>query len=193
MTATAIPGYRYGEVEPSPVTENDLDLLKQTLLWSEDDTAALRRAGEILEDRIDDVLDLWYGYVGSHPHLVRYFNGADGQPDPAYLDAVRVRFGQWIRDLCSRPYDAAWLAYQEEIARRHLESKGQTDGIATTEPIVPLRYMVAFIWPITATIRDFLAAGTDDPADLDAMHQAWFKAVTLSVVLWCRPYAPELW
>ncbi|RMH79179.1 MAG: protogloblin ApPgb [Actinomyces sp.] len=193
MATTTIPGYRYGQVDPSPVTETDLDLLKQTLLWTDDDTAALRRAGEILAGRVDDVLDLWYGYVGSHPHLVRYFNGADGEPDPAYLDAVRVRFGQWIRDLCTRPHDADWLAYQEEIARRHLHDKGRTDGIATTEPFVPLRYMIAFIWPITATIRDFLAAGTDDPDEVDAMHRAWFKAVTLSVVLWSRPYAPELW
>jgi hypothetical protein len=25
------------------------------------------------------------------------------------------------------------------------------------------------------------------------MHQAWFKAVTLSVALWSRPYAGEGW
>ncbi|HHC08918.1 MAG TPA: protogloblin ApPgb, partial [Actinobacteria bacterium] len=136
----------------------------------------------------------WYGFVGSHPHLVRYFNGPDGAPSTEYLERVRERFGQWIRDLCTRPRDADWLAYQEEIALRHTAAKkGRTDGIASTEPHVPLRYLVAFIWPITATIREFLANRGHDPDEVERMYQAWFKAVTLSVTLWCRPYAPDTW
>lgn len=33
---------------------------------------------------------------------------------------------------------------------------------------------------------------TDD-ADIDAMHTAWFKAVTLTVALWSQPYDPAPW
>jgi hypothetical protein len=66
-------------------------------------------AGEVLKDQIDAVLDLWYGFVGSHPHLVYYFSGPDGKPDANYLAAVRQRFGQWILDTCNRPYDQDWL------------------------------------------------------------------------------------
>jgi hypothetical protein len=29
-------------------------------------SSTLRMAGEVLADQIDDVLDLWYGFVGSH-------------------------------------------------------------------------------------------------------------------------------
>lgn len=189
-----IPGYAYGAVPPSPVTRQDLELLLDTLLWSEEDTRALRLAGEVLADQIDDVLDLWYGYVGSKPHLVATFAGPDGQPDSRYLAAVRARFGQWIRDLTSRDFDETWLAYQEEIGRRHHESaKNRTDGIDSPATHVPLRYMVAFIWPITATIRDFLAKKGHSQADVDRMHQAWFKAVTLSTALWVRPYNERLW
>jgi hypothetical protein len=187
-----IEGYTYGQASASPVGLDDLEDLKKTLLWSEDDEKALRLAGEVLADQVEEVLDLWYGYVGSHPHLVRYFNGPDGTPDGAYLEAVRARFGQWIRDLTSRPWDEDWLAYQEEIGQRHLHRKGRTDGILS-EPFVPLRYMVAFIWPITATIRPFLAKKGHSPEEVDAMHSAWFKAVTLSAVLWTRPYAPDHW
>jgi hypothetical protein len=32
-----------------------------------------------------------------------------------------------------------------------------------------------------------------DEAQVEAMHQAWFKAVTVSVVLWSRPYAERRW
>lgn len=191
---TAVHGYSYDQSLPdSPVTGGDLDLLLQTLLWTDDDAAALRQAGEVLEGQIEDVLDIWYGFVGSHPHLVKSFNGADGQPSGAYLAAVRARFGQWIRDLCSRPWDDTWLAYQQEIARRHITTMGATDGVGSAETHIPLRYLVAFIWPITATVRGFLANQGHTEAEVEAMHAAWFKAVTLTVALWSEPYAPSAW
>jgi hypothetical protein len=49
-------------------------------------------AGKVLADQVDEVLDLWYGFVGSHPHLLYYFTGPDSQPNTQYLDAVRKRF-----------------------------------------------------------------------------------------------------
>jgi hypothetical protein len=189
-----IHGYTYDTaLPPSPVGVDDLQLLLATLLWTDDDAAALATAGTVLADQVDAVLDLWYGYVGSHPHLVRSFNGADGQPSADYLGAVRARFGQWIRDLCERPWDEQWLAYQHVIALRHTTEMGRTDAVGSAETHVPMRYLIAFIWPITATIRGFLGAHGHSPEEVDAMHTAWFKAVTLSTVLWAQPYAPERW
>ncbi|MDN5929526.1 MAG: protoglobin domain-containing protein [Pseudonocardia sp.] len=155
---------------PSPVTTEDLERLKAAVLLGEDDAAALAMAGDVLEDQVTDVLDTWYGLVGSHPHLVAYFAGPDGEPVQAYLDAVYQRFGRWIQNTCRRPYDERWLAYQHEIALRHL---------------------IAFVFPITATMRPFLANKGHSEADVERMHAAWFKAVTLQVVLWARPYAAE--
>jgi IS1 family transposase len=191
----AIPGYTFGgpEVARSPVGADDVELLKATLLWSEEDERYLRLAGEVLADQVDAVLDLWYGYVGSHPHLLHYFAEADGQPIGEYLERVRQRFAQWVRDVCERPYDDAWRDYQQEIGLRHTrQKKNQTDGVDSAAE-VPLRYMIAFIFPITATMRQFLAAKGHGPADVDGMHTAWFKAVVLHVCLWCQPYAPERW
>jgi Protoglobin len=193
--AGAIPGYLYGsgELARSPVSEDELAQLKQTVLFGDDDERSLRMAGEVLGDQVEDVLDVWYGFVASHPHLVRYFAGPDGAPIDDYLARVRARFGQWIRDLCERPWDRAWLDYQEEIALRHTRAKkNQTDGVEAPG-LIPLRYMVAFVYPITATVRDFLAKKGHSEAEVDAMHHAWFKAVTLSVALWSRPYAGEDW
>lgn len=195
MSGQGIPGYTYGtaEVARSPVSAEDVDLLKATLLWSDDDDRHLRMAGEVLADQVDDVLDLWYGFVGSHPHLVRYFADRDGQPIGEYLERVRARFAQWVRDVCSRPHDAAWRDYQHEIGLRHTrERKNRTDG-ADAAPEIPLRYLVAFIVPITATMRSFLAGKGHGADDVEAMHAAWFKAVTLHVCLWSQPYAPEVW
>ncbi len=183
-----IPGYDYGKVPPSPVSLQDLDLLKKTVLFTEEDEHSLRLAGDVLEDQIEEVLDLWYGFVGSHPHLVYYFTGRDGQPIGEYLAAVRRRFGQWILDTCRRPYDQSWLDYQHEIGLRHHRSKkNMTDQVESVEHI-PARYLVAFIYPITATIREFLAKKGHPPDVVDRMHQAWFKSVVLQVALWLRPY-----
>ncbi len=53
---------------------------------------------------------------------------------------------------------------------------------------IHLRYLIAFIVPITATIRPFLAAQGHDAAEIERMHAAWFKSVTLQVTLWIQPY-----
>jgi hypothetical protein len=188
---TNIPGYTYGSAAPSPVTMKEFEELKQAVLFTAEDEKYLKMAGEVLKDQIDAVLDLWYGFVGSHPHLVYYFSGPDGKPDANYLAAVRKRFGQWILDTCNRPYDQAWLNYQHEIGlRHHRTKKNKTDNVRSV-PIVPLRYLIAFIYPITATIKPFLAKKGHRPEEVDKMHQAWFKSVTLQVALWSYPYAKD--
>jgi hypothetical protein len=184
-----IKGYTYGSssLEPSPVTAAELDLLKKTLLWSDEDNRFLQMAGEVLKDQTNDVLDLWYGYVGGNSHLLHYFT-KNGTPDMGYLTAVRARFGQWILDICQKPYDQDWLNYQHEIAKRHHSTKKNKTDAVDSEPIIHFRYMVAFIYPITATIKSFLAKKGHSQQDVDGMHNAWFKAVTLTVILWCHPY-----
>ncbi|MDM7324869.1 MAG: protoglobin domain-containing protein [Thermus sp.] len=188
-----IPGYRYGDPDlaPSPLSPEELNQLKTALMWSAEDEEALRQAGEVLKDQVEEVLDLWYGFVGSHPHLLHYFTGPDGKPIPEYLEKVRKRFGQWILDTCFRPHDEDWLRYQEEIGLRHHRTrKNQTDKVDSV-PQVPLRYLLAFIYPITATIRPFLARKGHPPEEVERMHQAWFKAVVLQVALWSHPYTRE--
>lgn len=193
MTTATISGYSYGApaLPASPISLAELDLLKQTVLWTDDDERYLRMAGDVLQDQVEAVLDVWYGFVAAHPHLLYYFTGADGQPIGAYLAAVRQRFAQWIRDTCSRPYDQAWLDYQMEIARRHHRTqKNQTDGVQSV-PIISLRYITAFIYPITATIKDFLRAKGHSDEEVERMHQAWFKSVVIQATLWSYPYVKE--
>jgi hypothetical protein len=190
-----IAGYSHDDpaLAPSPVTADDLDRLKASVLFGPADEAALRTAAEVLGGQIEQVLDVWYGFVGSHPHLLAYFSTPGGDPIPEYLARVRARFGRWILDTCTRPYDARWLAYQEEMALRHTTArKNATDG-AGSVPHIPLRYLIAFIFPITATIRPFLAAGGHGADEVDAMHAAWSKSVTLQIALWSRPYAAAAW
>lgn len=190
---SSIPGYTYGtdQVARSPITVAEFEGLKQAVLFGPEDEKYLRMAGEVLADQIEDILDLWYGFVGSHPHLVYYFTDGQGNANAEYLAAVRKRFGQWILDTCHRPYDQAWLDYQQEIGLRHHRSKkNQTDGVQSV-PNVAHRYLVAFIYPITATIKSFLAKKGHSPEEVENMHQAWFKSVTMQVALWSAPYVKD--
>lgn len=192
MTAATIPGYDYGteQVARSPLSMADFELLKQAVLFGPDDERYLRMAGDVLADQIEDVLDLWYGFVGSHPHLVYYFTDGRGNAEQAYLTAVRRRFGQWILDTCRRPYDQEWLDYAHEIGLRHHRSKkNKTDHVAAV-PHIHFRYMVAFIYPITATIKPFLAKKGHSAEEVEGMYQAWFKSVVMQVALWSAPYVP---
>lgn len=191
--STAIAGYDYGEVPASPVSMKELEQLRASVMFTSDDEQALRSAGEILAGQVEDVLDVWYGFVGSTPHLVAQFADPGGAPISSYLEGVRGRFGQWIRDTCERPYDEQWLAYQQEIAVRHTpQAKNRTDGVESTSH-VPLRDLIALIYPITATIRPFLDKSGRSAGEVDAMHEAWRKSVILQIALWSRPYCPDLW
>lgn len=190
---STIAGYTYGteQVARSPITLGEFEKLKQAVLFGPEDEKYLRMAGEVLADQVEEILDVWYGFVGSHPYLLYYFTDGRDNPNSEYLAAVRKRFGQWILDTCKRPYDQGWLNYQQEIGlRHHRTKKNQTDNVASV-PIVHHRYMVAFIYPITATIKPFLAKKGHSAEEVDKMHQAWFKSVVLQVALWSVPYVKE--
>jgi hypothetical protein len=191
---TTPAGYTYDQkLQSSPVTRSQLNDLLTDVMWSEADAVALRRAGEILAPHVSELLDVWYDFIGSAPHLVTVFRGSDGAPDADYLGRVRGRFERWVLDLCTRDFDEQWLAYQEEIGLRHTVKKNETDSVDSPASRVPMSHMFALVVPVTLSVREFLAKSGADHEDVEAMHQAWFKAVTVSLVLWSRPYAGDLW
>ncbi|MEJ5368088.1 MAG: protoglobin domain-containing protein [Bryobacteraceae bacterium] len=194
MANGTIPGYDFGSaaLARSPVSLEEFELLKKTVLFTDEDVAALRRSKEILAPQAEKILDVWYGFVGSNPHLLEAFvDPASGEPDARYLEAVRKRFGQWILDTASADYGQAWLDYQHEIGlRHHRTKKNRTDG-ARGSAHVPFRYLVALLFPVTATLRPFLESSGAPPAEVEKMHLAWIKSVLLQVILWSHPYVKE--
>ncbi len=95
-SAQSIPGYTHGQNIPkSPVSLEVLAEIKKTLLFTAEDEKYLRMSHEVLKPQVEDVLDVWYGFVASNPHLVYYFSNAQTKkPDGEYLGRVRKRFGQ---------------------------------------------------------------------------------------------------
>lgn len=191
---TAIPGYTMGQasVPKAPISWVEFEELKKSVLLGEEDLSYLRMAGDVLVPRVEELLDVWYGFVGSNPHLVKSFaRKSDGKPDEEYLGAVRKRFGQWVKDTCAANYDQKWLDYHFEVGRRHHRSgKNRADNV-NAEENVPLRHLVALIAPITLTVKPFLEKSGKSAEDVEKMHAAWLKAVTLQVAIWVWPYTRE--
>ncbi len=89
-------------------TLNDFEQMKASVLFGEDDVKYLRMSQDVVKDQVEAILDVWYGFVGSNPHLLASFTGkSDGKPLGDYLGAVRKRFGQWILDTTRAEYDQA--------------------------------------------------------------------------------------
>jgi hypothetical protein len=189
-----IPGYTAGTeaVRRSPVTLAEFELMKASALFGDDDVKHLRLSHEVVKDQVEQILDVWYGFVGSQPHLLASFSGkSDGKPLGDYLGAVRKRFGQWILDTARAEYDQRWLDYQHEIALRHHRSKkNRTDGASSTA-IVPFRDLFALIFPVTFTLRPFLAKKGHAAEVVDRMHAAWVKSCLLQLTLWSHPYVKD--
>lgn len=188
-----IPGYAYGDpkLPKAPYTLEDLEKLKTTLLFTDKDAYWLRESRKVLEPHAEEILDTWYGFVGSIPHLIYYFSNKAGEADANYLARVRQRFIQWVYDTAAANYDQDWLNYQYEIGRRHHRvGKNRADNADAPEHI-PFRYNVALLYPITTTLKPFLARGGHSPAEIDAMHQAWIKSVLLQVILWSHPFVNQ--
>ena len=193
-TTPAIPGYTYGTpaVAKSPLTVKDLESLKKTLLFTDEDAKYLRMSKAILADQTDQVLDVWYGFVASTPELVYFFGNKDtGKPEGEYLARVRARFGQWILDTADANYDQKWLDYQHEIALRHNKAKKNTTDNAPSVPQINYRYIPALTIPITTTLKPFLAKKGASAEDVEKMHAAWVKAVLLQSILWGEPYVKD--
>lgn len=186
-----VPGYAYAEAElaKAPYSLQDLRALQKTLLFTEEDVEALRRSKVILADQTDAILDVWYGFVAATPELVYYFgNARTGEPDAAYLAAVRKRFALWILDTADANYDQRWLDWQYEIGLRHHRSKkNRTDG-APSVAEVNFRYIPALTIPVTTTLRPFLASKGASAEEVEKMHAAWVKSVLLQTILWSEPY-----
>jgi hypothetical protein len=192
--STNIFGYSYGTdaVSRSPVNFDDFELMKKSVLFDDEDVKYLRLSYDVLKNQIEAILDVWYGFVGSHPHLLAAFTSkSDGKPLDDYLSAVRKRFGQWILDTARAEYDQKWLDYAHEISlRHHRTKKNLTDNAPSTE-IVRFRDLLLLVFPVTFTLKPFLAKKGHSAEEVEKMYAAWVKSCLLQVTLWSYPYVKD--
>ena len=184
-------GYTYGtkEIKKSPFSLEELKLLQQSILFTDEDVKYLKMSHGILKDQTNDILDVWYGFVGATPQLLYFFgNKTTGKPEEEYLAKVRERFAMWILQTAEADYNQDWLNYQYEIGLRHYTTKKNKTDHASSVPIINYRYIPGLTIPVTSTLKPFLAKKGASPDDVNKMYDAWLKSVLLQAILWGQPY-----
>ena len=189
--ANDIYGYTYGTpaIAVSSATLNDLQRLKTSVGFTEDDERSLLLAGFVLKDDVERIVKHWRAnIIAGIPHLAKHSRNLDGSPSPDYLARSNRRFEQWIIDTCTRTYDQDWLNDQQEIALRHTSvKKNQTDNVVST-PYVPYSDIVAFVAVLNETIKPYLAAKGHTESEVSSMHKAWIKSMHIQMALWSKTY-----
>ena len=61
MSNKQIPGYNFGEesIPDAPISTEEFDYLKQSVMFTEEDEQYLQTAGDVLDGQTDDILDVW--------------------------------------------------------------------------------------------------------------------------------------
>lgn len=193
MTPQEPPGYAMGDesVQQAPITMEEFDQLKQTVSFTSADEQALQTAGEVLADQAEAFVEELFEYAAQHDFLLYYFTDGAGQPNEEYIQRVFARVVQWVHDACDTPYDQAWLDYQFEIGRRkHRTAKTQTDAVEAA-PHLHLRYVLAFLYPVTTLVRPYLERADHTEDEIERMYDAWFKSMLLQVTLRSYPYVTD--
>lgn len=182
------------EPKPCSMTLDELRDLEAAVDIQPDDAELLRRAAPLLGEHGMEMVTTWRGILGAQPHLAKYSAHPDGTPNPGYAAASKPRFAQWVRDVCTREHDQAWLDDQYEIGRRHTsDAKNLTDH-ADSVHTIPMRYVVGFIAPTVQVGREVLATQFSGE-ELDRIHAAWTRAVVLHVTVWSLAWKdlPDEW
>jgi len=130
--AKTIPGYSYGaaDVHSSPVSMQDLELLKASAGFTEEDARYLRLAGEVLSDQTEKIVAHWRsGIIAGIPNLARHSRTPEGKAIPEYLANSNRRSEQWILDTCLRPYIRVdQLSAGNRVAAYHREEEQSGRG-----------------------------------------------------------------
>jgi hypothetical protein len=189
--ANDLPGYNPGaaKVANSPISMEELNQIKASALFTDEDVVYLRLSYAVLKDQAEELVTMWRGIISQHKHLADY--GLDrntGKPDKEYGDAVGKRFAQWVLDTARAEYDQVWLDYQYEIGLRHHRTKKNETDNANAAPHIRGRDLIAFAAATVAPMRPYLEKGGQSTETVLRMQDAWWKSMILQVTLWTQPY-----
>ena len=152
--------------------------------------AALRRSGDLLTPQVEAILDVWYG--SSVPTLICWLHSQAMTANPTRR--IWLPYGVGSGAGFSTPHGPSSTRPGLTTSRRSAYATPAAARTALTPsrlPTISLRYVLALLIPITATLKPFLADGGATPDEVETMYQAWVKAVLLQVILWSQPYVRD--
>jgi hypothetical protein len=100
-----------------------------------------------------------------------------------YRTAGRQRPGLWLHYNCKACFDQVWLGLLKKASRHTPTSKKTFKVDVAAADHLPLRYMIAQIYPLSAAIKPFRSRKGHCAVEEERLRQAWSGAT-------CRPVGP---
>lgn len=162
-----ISAYHEDTQSTCPISLQEFELLKETVLWTDEDESYMKMSAEILRDQVDNIVDVWTSFIAVYPHLTKNFSD---------LEATGEQIKKWIMTSAESHYDEKWLSQQ----------------FANSLPLQNFRFAPVLAYPLTATLKPFLVKKhTRSLEDVECMHQAWMKSVLLQLSIWSHRYVRD--
>ena len=98
--------------------------------------------------------------------------------------AIDARDSKFIQGLAVRQVEHGAQALDVNVG------PGRDDGAAAMD-IVPFRYIFLLVFPVTFTLKPFLASRGHSAEDAERMYLAWVKSCLLQMTLWSYPYIKD--
>jgi two-component system, NtrC family, sensor kinase len=90
--------------------------LQQYVGWTDDDARRVQSLATLLDADLPPLIDDFYEEIDRHPDARKVIT--DG---PAQVARLKGTLLQWIRELLSGPYDAAYVARRWQVGWRHVD------------------------------------------------------------------------
>ena len=90
--------------------------LQQYVGWTDIDAERVKQAGCILEPEFPLLIDDFYAEIKQHPEALKVITGGEAQ-----ISRLKGSLRQWLQELFSGSYDAAYVARRWRVGFRHVE------------------------------------------------------------------------
>jgi two-component system, NtrC family, sensor kinase len=90
--------------------------LQEYVGWTDDDARRVAAAAPLLEGFLVSLVDDFYEEIDRHPNARKVITGGREQ-----IERLKGTLGQWLRELLSGRYDAAYVARRWRVGWRHVE------------------------------------------------------------------------
>ncbi len=151
---------------------------------SDGDVAAIRRTAPVVLAHEAAFTRALYDHFLQFPATAQFFQGQDGQPDPARLERRKHSLGRWLRETAEVATTQEFSYYLLAVGLSHSHRAHGAGG-----PVPPHFVVGAMSLAQTALARLFGEALGDSKAALDA-SLAWNKLLLVHLSVLLLGYVP---
>ncbi len=149
--------------------------LQEYVGWTDDDARRVAAVGPLLEPTLVPLVDDFYQEIDRHPNARKVITGGREQ-----IERLKGTLVQWLRELLSGHYDAAYVARRWRVGWRHVEIG--LDQVYTNVALSRLR---------TGLLRAFAETWAGSAEEFRATSRALNKLLDLDLAIIEDAYQAE--